>query len=522
MQTIKIITLGVMLSAGLTFAWTAPTISPVTPPTNNTTPPLDKTSNFNNKTGSFGTGPYLVNGMTNFHGNVSVLGAAPAPACTGSGCQAAFGIFHEVFASLKKPFKPFKNVFASLFNVNTAYADISVDPNQPPPGPSMPYISFSDNYGIFNPPLNSDMETSDSTPTFSFVSDTDGTYSFNSGPCVSSSTDMNVSVALDTNGDGKRDTPAKTVTLNTLYDDAYGCSLILTAADGRVSNQLDFGFYIVGNPPPPPPLPVAPLNNDLYVSGSLGIGTNVPSEKLEVVGDVKVASLENTAPKLVKICADIEGNIILCPSGSATMGLNQTSWTVPDGVFRLHVVVVGGGGGGGGVYNTFAWPSGSDAESGGGGAGGISVGDINVIPGQVFSVNVGKRGLAGSLGQWYGVSGHAGGDGGNSNFGAYFSATGGDSGQASHQAFGDVVPGTGGSGGTGITANGNSGHAGDYSGWSCYSPPAGGTLGISSYNIYGGGGGNGESICEPTYGVPSNAEHGVDGAVVVYWSNLLN
>lgn len=117
------------------------------------------------------------------------------------------------------------------------------------------------------------------------------------------------------------------------------------------------------------------------------------------------------------------------------------TYIVPPGVSQLTVEVWGAGGGGGGL--DLAVPFCSDRGGGGGGGGGYLKASFPVVPGQVFTVQVG---LGGSPGNNSGSSGTPGGD---SRFsgpgGVNLLATGGMGGTG-----GDVcnASGRGGSGGT--------------------------------------------------------------------------
>jgi hypothetical protein len=61
-----------------------------------------------------------------------------------------------------------------------------------------------------------------------------------------------------------------------------------------------------------------------------------------------------------------------------------SNWSVPNGVYSLHLVLMGAGGGGGGA---------SGLAGGGGGAGATLKATLFVHPGDLFSVQVGQGGL---------------------------------------------------------------------------------------------------------------------------------
>ena len=86
------------------------------------------------------------------------------------------------------------------------------------------------------------------------------------------------------------------------------------------------------------------------------------------------------------------------PKGYVLFTSSQ-NWTVPIGVSNIKIIVIGGGGGGGG---------GSASYAGGGGSGAVSYAEVQVDPGDVFSIQVGAGGSAGTGGS----SPTAGGNGG--------------------------------------------------------------------------------------------------------------
>lgn len=167
------------------------------------------------------------------------------------------------------------------------------------------------------------------------------------------------------------------------------------------------------------------------------------------------------------------------PSSNTTILTSGTSWVVPDGVTQIKIWAVGAGGGGAGS-------NGIDATAGGGGgAGGLVYGVVDVIPGQIFSYNLGPGGV-GSTG---GVNGGLGGD-------TFLS-----SGSLSMSAFG----GTGGKHNTGAAANGGAATAGV--GWLSIGSVVGGT-GYGSVGDVGGGGGGGIAMANAS----SNSSEGGSGA----------
>lgn len=348
-QTIKIITLSLLLSSSFAFAWTAPT---TTPPPSDQTPDvsssiINKSATMQLKSGALGIGPLGVTGTSNLYGNVSIL---PAPIVSGGGgMQGSIkNSFNDIFASFQKStIKPFNNILTSLFKINIAdasfivpsgpnfnfvYPQYTSDPNylnSDYPNTTYPIATYAGS-GNYNP------TTSSSAPSFKVYTDKAGVISFTGG-CLSSTTSVPISTS----------TSPTTITLYHLYNGDYNCSVILTVPTSSSTElpttTLQLTFTVTGNPVPPPP-----PGGDLYVTGKIGIGTNTPTEKLDVVGTVKVGSLEDPNNLAMnRLCADLTGKIVSCPTGYQAFYASGGNWspslyptvkfTVPDGVFRINV-----------------------------------------------------------------------------------------------------------------------------------------------------------------------------------------
>jgi hypothetical protein len=129
----------------------------------------------------------------------------------------------------------------------------------------------------------------------------------------------------------------------------------------------------------------------------------------------------------------------LLPTTYGTVG--ATTYTVPDGVFAIHITCAGGGGGGGGRAVS--------GTGGGGGSGFIKGHMVDVTPGDVLDVSVGAGGAGGTSGNdgsdgsdsWVGITNFAnryvGGDGGGGG-------QAGDTGGAVGTGWNDGVGSTGG------------------------------------------------------------------------------
>lgn len=122
---------------------------------------------------------------------------------------------------------------------------------------------------------------------------------------------------------------------------------------------------------------------------NVGIGTNTPSQKLDVNGNMNVSgniSVNNVAgqPNQV-LMTNNSGNTFwgnYCDfkySRSFQSTAAGQTWTVPAGVTKIMIEIWGGGGGG--------------AAGGGGGSGAYSQVVENVTPGNIVNITVGSGGL---------------------------------------------------------------------------------------------------------------------------------
>jgi hypothetical protein len=178
---------------------------------------------------------------------------------------------------------------------------------------------------------------------------------------------------------------------------------------------------------------VSSSGNVYFDGGGVGIGTLVPSQKLDVSGNVQAASFIGSGQGFSRLETFTSG----------------TQWTIPPNVYKIKVTLVGGGGGGGGSST-------SNSAGAGGGAGAYCVGFYDVTPSQSLTYTIGVAGTGGTS---------APGDGGNatSTTTTYntvsYSAGGGSGGKA-----GDPT-------GTGAYGGGGNGGA-----------ASGGTLNLSGQN----------------------------------------
>lgn len=219
--------------------------------------------------------------------------------------------------------------------------------------------------------------------------------------------------------------------------------------------------------------------------GNVGIGTQSPTQKLDVAGYIRGA----TGLCIGSDCRTGWPGVGLVPFSNVQVFTSNGAFTVPVGVTKLWVEVYGGGGGGG-------YGGGYDG-AGGGGAGGVVMGFVTVAPGQNINVIIGGGGQGGRSGS------RDGDNGGMSSF-ATLSANGGTGGLGTGrggkggEGSGGLINQTGGGGSGGSAGNGggnggsNTRGGGGYGGGWVSQDGAGGNGGIfgGGGGATGGGGGN--------------------------------
>jgi hypothetical protein len=188
---------------------------------------------------------------------------------------------------------------------------------------------------------------------------------------------------------------------------------------------------------------------------NVGIGTDTPSEKLDVngnlnvVGQIKINGNGGSSGQV--LMKDNDNNVIWgdvsrfknvvafdCFNIAGSSGASNCSfnWAVPAGVTQIFVQMWAGGGGGGTVS--------------GGGAGGYNSAIIAVTPGTSYSIQVGAGGNYGSVSS-AGISGGVS----SINFnGSFLTAVGGVGGGGGNLfTISGVSPAAGGSYSSGLTGN---------------------------------------------------------------------
>jgi len=242
--------------------------------------------------------------------------------------------------------------------------------------------------------------------------------------------------------------------------------------------------------------------------GNVGIGTNSPAAKLDVVGSVKITDGTEGSGKV--LTSDASGNASwqTIAVGGSGMFTNMTafnsagtfSYVVPAGVTKIMVECWGAGGGGAGT---------NFGNAGGGGGGGYGKQIFNVVAGASYSVTVGAGGLAGLPGQ-------SGSVGGTSSVGTLISATGGGGGNGFNG-----IGGVGGTSTASINVSGEPGRYGLANTGIAYggAAPLGGFGGLGGVNSVGGtgiapgGGGGGAGYTNGSYA----GGQGAVGRVVIYY-----
>ena len=190
------------------------------------------------------------------------------------------------------------------------------------------------------------------------------------------------------------------------------------------------------------------------------------------------------------------------------------NWTCPDGVYHISVVAVGGGGASSG-YNAF---SGQYEEGNGGGGGGLGYNnDVQVTPGQSYTVVVGQGGqvqtipqsaggsYTNQLGDSYFIDRNVVKGGGGQNAlpdlnsaaaaGGDYAGDGGSNGGAGGRSTGSSSPAGGGGGAAGYSGNGGDGGTNTTGAAGQGGGGGGGSYGyISPSKITNGGGGGGVGL----------------------------
>ena len=245
----------------------------------------------------------------------------------------------------------------------------------------------------------------------------------------------------------------------------------------------------------------------LYGGGGHGANNGNPGSSSQ--GAVRIIWGRNRAYPNVNT-----GNVN-APVGQQEWTVGGTyNWTCPDGVYHVSVVAVGGGGASSG-YNAF---SGQYEEGNGGGGGGLGYNnDVQVTPGQSYTVVVGQGGqvqtipqsaggsYTNQLGDSYFIDRNVVKGGGGQNAlpdlnsaaaaGGDYAGDGGSNGGAGGRATGSSSPAGGGGGAAGYSGNGGDGGTNTTGAAGQGGGGGGGSYGyISPSKITNGGGGGGVGL----------------------------
>ncbi len=247
----------------------------------------------------------------------------------------------------------------------------------------------------------------------------------------------------------------------------------------------------------------------------------------------------------------VAGNISAANFARVQVFTSSTTWTVPQGVYRIFVQCWGGGGGGGGGTAYYWSANGSTvygaAGGGGGGAGAYAEGWLSVSPGQTINVIVGAGGIGGGGTTAYDSSAGSGGNGGTSQVLSVIAQGGSGGGGASNTNNASNYYAGGGGQAGGYTAlyglNGSSGGNGSviynniygyYAGGNGGTAPTGGqyssAAGLGGYSsgngnnpngtngsgIGSGGGGGGGYVASGSM-TAGNGGNGANGQVIIWW-----
>ena len=202
--------------------------------------------------------------------------------------------------------------------------------------------------------------------------------------------------------------------------------------------------------------------------GNVGIGTDINSRALTVVGDISASgtiygqgigggsgsTIDTGVRALTSNWQSTYTTFNTVSAPTIQIFTSSGTWTKPAGAVRVQAVLIGGGGGGGSGRSATTTVIRTGGVGGAGGAYQTTMLDAAILSSTVIvTVGLGGTGGSGVLN----ANGNSGNPGGATSFGAYSIANGG-------------------SGGPGGTASAQSG-------------PAGGTLGGSGYGTSGGTGG---------------------------------